>query len=130
MAVAYAHNGYFTDPNCTVGSAPYLQSQQAASGAWEPHCVVYSGSTSIAPVVERQTLSIAPNPANNSVRIELGTPSPEAQLTIYDLTGKIVAQHRAQQVNQLDLSDWNTGLYFVKLTQPNGNPLTQKLLVN
>ena len=53
-----------------------------------------------------------------------------AQLTVYDLTGKIIATQSATAINQLDLSDWHAGLYFVKLTQPNGNAPTQKLLVN
>ena len=130
MAVAYAHNGYFADPNCNVGSAPYLEGKQSATGAIQAQCIIYSGTTSIDELPQVQSMRMAPNPANDNVRIELNSVPKGAQLTVYDLTGKIIATQSATAINQLDLSDWHAGLYFVKLTQPNGNALTQKLLVN
>ena len=129
MAVAYAHNGYYGHPNCPQG-APYLQGKQSPSGSIQATCITHNATTSIAPMVKLNEMQLQPNPASDNVQISVSALQAGSLLEVYDLTGKVVVQSPAAASTSLDISAWHSGLYFVKLTQPNGNATTQKLVVN
>ncbi len=64
-------------------------------------------------------IQIFPNPTENNVQIEL-TESNAAELTIIDITGKILATHDFQQAMDLDLSDWENGIYLFMIQTDKG----------
>jgi N-acetylneuraminic acid mutarotase len=63
-------------------------------------------------------INVYPNPATNSIIIEGLANTAIAE--VYDLSGKIIL---AQQIstNQIDISTLAEGLYFIKLTSPEGS---------
>ena len=94
----------------------------------------YSGLANSLP--EGEILSIYPNPASSELTIKIGLDYvSNTQLQIIDLTGKIVKdfsekfdyEHGIYKA-KLDISDLKTGIYFVKVVQPD-KVFSKKLLV-
>lgn len=78
-------------------------------------------------VFEKNTISVYPNPVKNELNFQ-GINSPEAQVTIYSMQGKVV--HREKLTNnqhklQLQLS---TGMYVVKIDAENQSSV-QRIIV-
>lgn len=57
-----------------------------------------------------ETLTIYPNPANDYLKVNR-----EGELTIYDLSGKLVKSQIVETGNSVSVSDLNKGIYFVKV---------------
>lgn len=57
-----------------------------------------------------ETLTIYPNPANDYLKVNR-----EGELTIYDLSGKLVKSQTVEAGNSISVSDLNKGIYFVKV---------------
>lgn len=57
-----------------------------------------------------ETLTIYPNPANDYLKVNR-----EGELTIYDLSGRLVKSQTVEAVNSVSVSDLNNGIYFVKV---------------
>ncbi len=76
-----------------------------------------------------QDISIAPNPAENSLKIEASTPID--QITIYNELGQLVLSktlNAAIAKTTLDISAWRQGLYFVRITDESGNSTVKKVI--
>jgi hypothetical protein len=75
-----------------------------------------------------QSISVYPNPANNVVNIKAD--SEIRSIQIYDVQGRIL---QVSQINEnnlvLDISDKQTGIYFLKITSEKGMKM-QKLVKN
>ena len=83
---------------------------------FETHFVVESLST---PEVESIVFKMYPNPAKESVTIELNSNSYEnTMLTVFDIQGKQILKQLYGESNliQLDVSGLQNGLYFVQLS--------------
>jgi hypothetical protein len=76
------------------------------------------------------SLAVYPNPAVNSVSVN--AENKIETVDVIDVTGKVVLT--VNQVNDrkanIDLTKLNTGLYFVNVTDVNGNSVSKKLLKN
>lgn len=71
------------------------------------------GSTAdIKEISSKNPLFIAPNPAQNSIHFE----TISGRFTIFDLTGKQVAEMESESMNSLDVSDLKKGVYFLRIT--------------
>ena len=71
---------------------------------------------------ERLTLSVYPSPACDIIRIECGQPESTAgTLTIWDVTGKQHYLSNTQLPQQLDVSPFPKGLYFIRFTSERDN---------
>lgn len=72
-------------------------------------------------------IQVYPNPTNGQVQLDLGGMAESVQVEIVDLTGKVlihnVLDHVAQ--TQLDLSTVENGVYFIKVTLPEGQHITR-----
>ena len=68
--------------------------------------------------------SIYPSPTTGALNIE--SESTITQIEIYNQLGQLVTSNSNQ--NTIDISSVNTGLYFVKLKDDNGNVTTQKVI--
>ena len=77
------------------------------------------------PFPDEEPLKVYPNPATDLVKVKLVADNPtEPVIKILDLTGKVVKDFKKPftQSNdfysaELDISDLNTGIYFVKIIQ-------------
>ena len=73
-------------------------------------------------------LLLTPNPTNNLVSFELSLKDEEYMIKLYDQTGKLLLQKKSViGNNQLDLTNFNSGLYFVQL-HSDKNIITGKVI--
>jgi len=63
---------------------------------------------------QTKKVRIVPNPAQERVRII--TYEPEAELTIYNIHGIIIREKHFFNETEFDVSDWQRGVYLIKLT--------------
>jgi hypothetical protein len=63
-------------------------------------------------------VKIFPNPSEGVFTLELNEDFKQADLIVFDILGKIVFSGKKLEAStQIDLSDYPTGMYFVKLTK-------------
>lgn len=79
--------------------------------------------------IEEMEFSLFPNPAENQVKVS--SQSKFNQFELIDLSGKIVQSNMIVPTNSLliDLSELINGVYFVKVSDLNGNSQMKKLIV-
>ncbi|KIM09722.1 MAG: hypothetical protein KU29_00220 [Sulfurovum sp. FS06-10] len=74
------------------------------------------------------TVTIYPNPSNGIFNVEAQETS---TIEVYDLIGKLILNQKlAVGTNSFDISNFNTGIYLLKVTNDNGNSQTHKLIKN
>lgn len=76
-----------------------------------------------------------PNPAQETLYVELKVESNELQLFVTDLTGKLMTQDVVKgdspmSTYQLDVSTLATGMYHLRIVEPTGKQATLKFVVN
>jgi len=76
-----------------------------------------------APLLSQQNFTIYPNPANDVLFIN--TDLSIETLSVLDVSGRLITTQN--EVNQLDISDLPTGVYFAKITS-NGQSITKKFV--
>jgi hypothetical protein len=70
-----------------------------------------------------------PNPASGIFNVRLETMTGADQVTVYDYTGKVIAEQTLQNADtRIDLSTYAKGIYFVKLKVP-GRTETKKIII-
>lgn len=82
--------------------------------------------------INRQFLSVYPNPANNSVSLDWGTYKVTATLDIYNTVGQIVSHASLNNVSlyTADLTNLPDGNYYIIMRDAEGNRDTHSILVN
>ena len=81
--------------------------------------------------VDKNTLSfldVYPNPATDFIKVQ--TENPIAKITVYDMTGKVVYRqfNTDRPVGQIDISQYNSGIYLVKVEDENHHSSTCKFV--
>ena len=74
--------------------------------------------------------SIYPNPFTDKININNGTQSKLNAISILNLQGQIVYKSENLDLNDIELSELKTGLYFITITDTNGLTETIKVLKN
>ncbi len=71
-------------------------------------------------------LSIYPNPAINQIKIQINTKFEPVTVQFYNAPGELVLQKclGSKSIEEIDVSGWNRGLYFVK-----ANSEVQKIII-
>ncbi|MGK4566236.1 DUF7619 domain-containing protein [Flavobacterium sp. 3HN19-14] len=74
-------------------------------------------------------LEMAPNPASDKVNIRFNEKIAEATITLYDIQGKLILQHIAQNdATSIDVSKLSHGMYFVKIVS-GSKAVVKKLMI-
>ncbi|MDP1727672.1 MAG: T9SS type A sorting domain-containing protein [Bacteroidota bacterium] len=87
----------------------YNSDTSQASGIFENH-------------LNKKSILVYPNPASNKIKIQIPDQNFEEnfKLRIFDLTGKSVFEQKDfSQENEIDISTFNNGLYFIELSSKN-----------
>lgn len=80
-------------------------------------------------IPERNQMQVYPNPTDGHIIIS--SSDKLKSITVYDAYGKeIVFIENAQPENNIDLSKFSKGLYFIKSTDVNGTESKQKVILN
>ena len=74
------------------------------------------------------SISMFPNPANNTVDLNMGTFS-QLSAKIYNILGKtVLTEEVSSQNSRIDIANLATGAYLVQLTTQDGQQTTKKLI--
>ena len=126
-------------PNTNTGQATYKYTFIDTTGNADSSSVIVVFNLEQATTISEQSLDqnqlvLFPNPVKNNLRIELDTQfnGINTQVNIRDLTGKLLQTERfsanSNKLN-LDVSSFESGIYFVSLVTENQTLLTKKLIV-
>lgn len=79
---------------------------------------------------ESNKLQLYPNPANDKLNIQLEATSTNYQVAIYNSLGSVVFENSNQSnaTTIIDISELNSGIYFVKITDSENNIYQKRLL--
>lgn len=80
------------------------------------------------PTLTQNDLSVYPNPTTGNVFIRLNSDVQMEQIQILDLTGKLVLDTPFQ--NQLDLTQFSKGIYFLRIRSKQGQQITKKVIIS
>lgn len=126
-----------------TGAAISRESVAVAAGLWvadtfitDPPPFQYNGdgtqngvdnwsTLSVASFRQENNLKLYPNPSSSILNIEINTVITNAQIEVYDLLGKKVFNQsiESNDTSKIDVSEWETGLYLVKISSENGNQI-------
>lgn len=104
----------------------YTSTDEAAA-SWEIDYVKLIGKAMVS-VNENnvQSVSLYPNPANEQVSFVLDN---DAQVSVFDMTGRMVSEMNAAAGNaQLNVSELESGVYFVNFRYVNGSTAVAKFV--
>jgi hypothetical protein len=102
--------GYFAHGPVTFG--PYTLNTSANNGSSSFIGKLSSGNLST-PNLFAQTIKIYPNPAINQINIDSTTPL-SGTMKIYNVSGQVVLESTITE--RIDVSNFQSGLYFLELT--------------
>lgn len=103
----------YNDAEPTIGSHDYYVTAVYDGGESGPSNVV---SVIVTDINENETgnIRIYPNPANGLFNIELSE-NLDVEVSIIDLTGKVVYNNNLIESAQVNVSGFNSGIYFVRI---------------
>jgi hypothetical protein len=81
------------------------------------------------PTNETNGVSVYPNPSESFVNVSVGT-NEQHVFELYDATGKLVTSFsNSNAVNQIDMTNYENGVYILKVADANGTPVhTQRIV--
>jgi hypothetical protein len=75
-------------------------------------------------------IGLYPNPVENILIVDLGSITEKATIKIYDMNGRIVIERIANSgMNRFNTNKLPSGLYFVKITDSNGQLIYNQKIV-
>jgi hypothetical protein len=76
-------------------------------------------------------VSIYPNPAHDQIEFRITNPSNfSTEITITNLNGEVVLTETVNNSLRLDVSEWRTGLYFLRATANNTEVVNRIIIIN
>jgi hypothetical protein len=91
-----------------------------------PGCRLTSSTDDVNNLEKRITIS--PNPASNFITINTSENKLSYSLEIYTIDGKMQYRNVFVENQSIDISNYNPGLYFVKLTGNEGEAIVKKII--
>ena len=111
------------DPQPIVGMNYYRVNQHHADGTF--------GYSETINVVFREEFTIFPNPAENELTVEIpGTIYEGSELVITDIMGRVIYRERVEaNSSSIDLSEFDSGNYFIRLERDGNVREVQRLTI-
>ena len=119
------------DVTVSIGSASMTIKDYAYNSI--PNQPILAGQTNVTGIIENSfasSIHLFPNPATNNTTITLGSSSKKVEVTIADITGKIIYSTTASETQKIEVNteDFSTGVYVVQI-QTADFIATKKLVV-
>ena len=119
--------GTFVEANWTFSGIDVFDGQTTNATATTPFPIGTYGNTLSVDSFTVSNFSLYPNPTNTGFVNITTTSSEKVNVNVFDILGKKVISQTLNN-NTLNVSDLNSGVYIVKLTQ-NGASTTKKLVI-
>jgi hypothetical protein len=93
---------------------------------------VFDNTTGVINVLNKPMFKILPNPAKDKVKLELlGFGQSPVHISVYDLGGRCIYQSTTSLHEvYIQVAQFETGVYLVKVESENHSPLVQKLVID
>ena len=89
----------------------------------------YSSEYLSTPDFDTTTFTISPNPVQDQLSIRLDELSSSTTLEVYDIHGRLLDNLKINEIEiQLDVSDYASGMYFIKMKGESGITHTSKFI--
>ena len=130
---------YATLSNATAGTSPLLPTQVLTNGTTyyavtagfcksSPFAVTVGTTLTTSNFWNNSTLKVYPNPSNTVFNIDIDV---NATVKVIDVLGKqIVDKNIISGTSQIDLSNYASGIYLLKITNESGQGKTIKIIKN
>ncbi len=115
--------------NDKINIAFVYQSTDVESATWEVDNIYVKAQTyeSVSELA-KNNINIYPNPGNGIFNIE--SSNTIKVIEVFSLTGALMAQQNPDtSITRIDLSDLNQGIYFARITDGEGNIITNKIVI-
>ncbi len=94
-------------------------------GSFEPFTIANCSSVLTNNAFEINNLKIFPNPVLNELNIEHAD---NLKIKIYNVVGNNLFNSNLDTINKIDLSNFNSGIYFIEFTDKNKNRLVKQFI--
>jgi hypothetical protein len=91
-----------------------------------PGCRLTSSTDDVNNLEKR--ISISPNPSSDFITINGGGTDHLYSIEIYSVDGKILFRDTFEKNKEIDISNFNPGLYFCKMTNEYGKVIVKKII--
>jgi hypothetical protein len=120
----------FNPADGTSGSAHYRYYITNSSGIsyLDSVDVIVDYTAKVKPVKDPVTISLIPNPADNYLQINVSNSS-SMNFKIVDVMGSVVMRDVVQGSRKLNVSDFNSGVYYVYFDGPGIKPFSRKVII-
>jgi len=114
---------------------PISENRKNKNSTWEQGTTaeyVYSDFTSTLSGLElksNKSFSLYPNPAKNSINIDVRENMLAISLIIYNLHGQLLKSFTVDNLHAIDISSLKKGIYLIELKSENQTYSTQKLII-
>lgn len=75
------------------------------------------------------TISIYPNPANNTLNIKHSESNILVEAVLYDVRGRLITKVDLSNTTSINTSLLHSGVYFIQIDDVNGNTITKKFII-
>ena len=91
--------------------------------------IYYSAADLSTPEFEKLPFSLSPNPVQNQLFIQMKDFSSAMNLEVYDMQGKLINKIDVREGEiQLDVSEYASGIYFIRMKDELGNRQVKKFV--
>ena len=119
----YNLNGYWENVSALITGAPMMR---PIVGAALP-----KKSTSVAKLnTIANSINIYPNPSGNSHSLTINAQSEIVQLSIYDISGKLMFSQSGENIQNINVTTLTPGFYTIHLTDSNNQTTALKYIKN
>ena len=113
------------------GKSIVMAGNLTPNGDMIEYVIGYDGSNvlSVGDILEIEGLSVFPNPTSRFTTIELGKPYPKVQIEVSNVFGQLIQKKVYTNLRTLEVELKGTsGMYFLKISTPEGSSKTIKIL--
>jgi len=119
----------FEDPNFTMPEKFEWHSGESNGTGWIDDVCIFAGTTGVEDLgLSLFNINVYPNPTSGILNFK-SEMNQVLQIGIFNNYGQIVYSSAVLNDNSIDISRLSTGIYFVKLTDENGNILLSRKIL-
>ncbi len=111
-SVIFLHDEFYIFEIVTARPLPNIPHYRLGKATGSLCDTIVSG---IDEVQNKNTVKIYPNPANSMVNVSLTEFNPDVMLTLLDITGKKIHHQSMYLETTIDISNYASGMYFVRV---------------
>ncbi len=124
--IIYSNLGFVPEaPTITTDKQKLYYHQKDGTGIYHIYLRYRTGTTGVNEHIRSENIKVYPNPTNTFFNVVLPNPSEQFTLDVYSSLGQVI--YKTNNNTQIDISNYSTGIYFLKVKQ-NGRNWSTKIV--